>query len=107
MARTSDKPKTRWRVVAAKAVGTSHRRTGKGCEDHFGAVTLPNNIQVLAVADGAGSAARAADGARVAVAAAMEAATRALRDGQQLDTEHGWTDLLHSVIKNVRHTVET
>jgi hypothetical protein len=92
--------------MGAKAVGTSHLRAGKGCEDHFDSVTLPNSIQVLAVADGAGSATRAADGARAVVAAALDVAQRELIDGGIPDSENGWTDLLYAVLDGVRHTVE-
>src|SRR5258708_21331138 len=106
MARIPDTQQTRWRVVAAKAVGTSYRRVGQRCDDHFGRMLLSNAVQVLAVADGAGSAARGAEGARVAVAAALNAAQQALLDGRLPESEQGWADLLHHVVAAARHAVE-
>jgi Protein phosphatase 2C len=96
-----------WRVVAATAVGTSHRRLGKGCEDHYDSMTLSNDLHVLAVADGAGSAARAADGAHVVVAASLDAARRVLEGNPQPDSENGWKSLLNSILSQVRRALET
>jgi Protein phosphatase 2C len=95
-----------WRVVAAKTEGTSHRRVGKGCEDHFDSLLLSDYIHVLAVADGAGSATRAAAGARVVVAASLEAARQTLAGGSQPDSEDGWNSLLHSILRAVRVALE-
>jgi hypothetical protein len=73
-----------WRVVAAAAAGTSHIRGGKPCEDRCWAHVLPEldgalegdsdgtrPLLSLFVADGAGSASHAAEGAEAAIQAAI------------------------------------
>ena len=102
MARTTAHSATQWRVVAAKAVGTSHQRTGTECEDHFGILSLPTNVEVLAVADGAGSASQAARGAHVVVEAAVESVRQAIADKQQPASDSDWTDILCSALECAR-----
>jgi hypothetical protein len=62
-----------WRVLAASVTGRSHAAIGKGNEDAVQAVRLAGGTLMLAVADGAGSAGRAGEGAQLAVATAVEA----------------------------------
>ena len=107
MARIPVTQQTQWRVVAAKAVGTNHRRVGQRCDDHFGCLTLSNAVQILAVADGAGSATRGSEGARIAVTAVLDAAQQTFLDGQQPESEQAWTDLVHRVVVAARLAVET
>lgn len=61
-----------WRYAAASALGTSHEKLGSPCQDaHFCDVlhsTTGEPILVAVVADGAGSASRSQDGARLACA---------------------------------------
>ncbi len=71
----------RWRVRGASVQGYSHVREGRWCEDSFAHLALYSreplpDVHVLAVADGAGSAPRSAEGSRLAVAIA----TRLVRD---------------------------
>jgi hypothetical protein len=106
MESTQDNPGSLWRVVPAKVVGTSHRRAGKGCEDDFKTATISNDIHVLAVSDGAGSASRAAEGAHIAVEAALGAVQRAYENGQLVDSQHGWHDMLESLLGDVRRAIE-
>jgi hypothetical protein len=56
-----------WSVVAASVAGTSHLAQGLPCQDAHGHMTVVGGTLVLAVADGAGSADRADEGARLAV----------------------------------------
>lgn len=63
---SADRP---WRVAAASAVGTSHLATGAPCQDAHAwrLVTGPAGpVAAAVVSDGAGTAARSADGARLA-----------------------------------------
>jgi hypothetical protein len=99
-------PGSCWRVVAASSVGTSHRRAGKGCEDYFKTAIMSNGIHVLAVGDGAGSASRAAEGAQIAVEAALGAIDRVCTDGQLVDSQHGWHDIVHTLLDDVRRALE-
>lgn len=61
-----------WRVTAASVTGARHVATGDGCDDaHVFAVV--GDALVVAVADGAGSARRAADGSALAATTAVTA----------------------------------
>lgn len=60
-----------WRVVAASVIGTNHWRVQMPCQDAFDYVTLPSGEMVVALADGAGSAAHAGKGALLAVQIAL------------------------------------
>lgn len=77
----------KWRYVAATATGTSHLKTGRGCDDRAAGSIVEHRTLIAAVADGAGSAQHAARGAELAVVAALESLTRdALH--QTADYEH-------------------
>ena len=52
-----------WRVGASSVVGSSHLRRTEACQDAFAVRQAPNGTLVAVVADGAGSAAHAAEGA--------------------------------------------
>jgi len=93
-------------VIGASAIGTSHRQSGGQCEDAHAYRQRADGTLVLAVADGAGSAAWAAAGAACAVAAAVAAADRAL-DAQPLPaTEAAWQDLLAAAPAAARAALE-
>ena len=62
-----------WRVVAASAAGSAHLARGLPCQDAWAWRCLPTGPLLAAVADGAGSAARAELGAALAVEAVMDA----------------------------------
>jgi hypothetical protein len=59
-----------WRTVAASVIGSGHRARDVECQDTC-AVDVVAGTLLLAVADGAGSAPRAAEGSAIAVDAAM------------------------------------
>lgn len=69
---TTAKQMLHWRVVAASVCGTSHVKNKQLCQDAHHWQTLPDNILVAAVADGAGSASLGKVGSMVAVEAAVE-----------------------------------
>jgi hypothetical protein len=60
-----------WRFAAARATGLSHLRADIPCQDYFACMALPGGAFVAAVADGAGSAAMAEQGAQIAVEAVI------------------------------------
>jgi len=64
---------TRWRTVAASVAGAGHVARGVGCEDASAVVVLDDGSVVVAVADGAGSACRAAEGSATAVSVVVDA----------------------------------
>ena len=96
-----------WITAGAAVVGPAHRHAGRGCEDAFLVSTFGGHCLLAAVADGAGSALRAADGAACVVNAAC-ATMRAWCSVQPT----GWTvaDITDAVaygwLQAVRATVE-
>ncbi|MGH8000821.1 MAG: PP2C family serine/threonine-protein phosphatase [Brasilonema sp.] len=68
----TSKQKPHWRVVAASICGTSHIKNKQLCQDAHHWHILPDNILVVAAADGAGSASMGKVGAMVAVETAIE-----------------------------------
>ncbi|MBD2774440.1 PP2C family serine/threonine-protein phosphatase [Iningainema tapete] len=68
----TSKPITHWRVVAASVSGTSHVKNNQLCQDAHHWQILPDNILVVAAADGAGSASLGKIGAMVATETAIE-----------------------------------
>jgi hypothetical protein len=60
-----------WRVLGGSATGTSHADLGKGCQDAH-AWYVDVSVCCFAVADGAGSRPRSAEGSTAAVAAATD-----------------------------------
>jgi hypothetical protein len=67
-----------WRTLGVSVCGTSHLARGTPCQDAHQIRTLVNRTVVIAVADGAGSAARSEEGSRLAVQASVEALTASL-----------------------------
>jgi hypothetical protein len=74
-----------WRVIGAAVPGTAHRARDLGCQDAFGYRVLPNGALVIAIADGAGSAERAAEGAHGAIDCALVFLESALREQSPAD----------------------
>lgn len=67
-----------WSVLGRSVRGTAHARLGLRCQDSWGVGHLPGGGLVVAVADGAGSAARSDEGSAVAVRAAVDHVLAAL-----------------------------
>ncbi|HEY3288953.1 MAG TPA: protein phosphatase 2C domain-containing protein, partial [Anaerolineae bacterium] len=61
------------KVIGASVQGTSHLSGNVPCQDAHGFRQLPGGEWLIAVADGAGSAARSAEGAAIAVEHALSA----------------------------------
>lgn len=93
-----------WSVVAACETGTSHLRTGTPCQDAC-AVARVGEALLLFAADGAGSAARADVGSRLAVEAALETARAGIDAGMPEDPE-GWRSLLERTVHAARARLE-
>jgi hypothetical protein len=74
-----------WRALYASVAGTSHERRGQPCQDAaFSGVE--GGVLVAACADGAGSAARAEAGAKLACQAVVVAALADIREGVPLSS---------------------
>jgi len=84
-----------WKVRGVSVTGYSHLRDGIECQDAHRHVYEPSTgAYVLAVADGAGSRPRSAEGATLAVGLAVEELGKGLaRDGLPDDPD-AWADFL-------------
>jgi len=92
-----------WRLVGASVRGTSHDESGAPCQDASDSrvVVTPTGEAVLtaAVSDGAGSATRAEEGARIACATILESLEGYLSSGGRLghlskDDAIDWIELI-------------
>src|SRR6516225_2127205 len=97
----------RWHVAGASVCGVSHLKTNQPCQDAHGYALLPGGSLVIAVADGAGSAAQAETGAAAAARAAIEAVRSAFEgESSKLCTnefdEDQWRALLRTALSQGR-----
>src|ERR1700720_2309724 len=69
-----------WRFAAARTIGTSHLRANVPCQDQLACVALPSDILAAAIADGAGSAAKAEQGANIAIDTVITHLKRSLEE---------------------------
>lgn len=92
-----------WKFLCQSVEGTSHKKTSIGCQDSSFAA-LHAGVLLLAVADGAGSAANAADGSKLAVSTAAALMTSFLDSGKResdinADVLRGWMSDIHAVLE--------
>lgn len=90
-----------WLVAAASVAGTSHLATGLPCQDAHAWRLRPDGTLLAACADGAGSAPRSGEGARLAVDAALAALDAGLTD-RMPDTPAAWEQVLAAVFAAAR-----
>ncbi len=76
-----------WKVLGASVAGVSHREAGATCQDAYHWKILPDGTLILAVSDGAGSAARSEIGAELAVTEAVEFIANSLNSGLPPDED--------------------
>ncbi|MEG4517572.1 MULTISPECIES: PP2C family serine/threonine-protein phosphatase [unclassified Microcoleus] len=93
-----------WQVVAASVIGTSHEKRSQPCQDAHCWRLLPNGVLAAAVADGAGSAALAEIGAKIAVEAVVETICQQQERLPQNDDE--WQVFLTASLQVARAQVE-
>ncbi|MHB8596829.1 MAG: PP2C family serine/threonine-protein phosphatase [Ktedonobacteraceae bacterium] len=94
-----------WRVMGASVPGTSHLRSGRGCDDAHDMRLHDGGLLLLAVADGAGSAAYSAAGAATAVRIALDTAELLLKGQMQPGQEDQWLSVLRMVLQSAREAV--
>ncbi len=95
-----------WRVAAASVRGVSHARSEQPCQDAHAVAVLSNGALVVAVADGAGSAAMS----EVGSALAAETAVAAIATAQELPAATdatGWQNLLTEALRLAQLRLET
>jgi serine/threonine protein phosphatase PrpC len=101
------KQTSQWRIVAASVCGTSHIKNKQLCQDAHHWQILPNNVLVIAAADGAGSASLGKIGAMIAVETAIEhiSSYREIA-GETLADDHLLHNLLTETILASRKAIE-
>ncbi len=105
--------KQQWHVAAASVRGASHERSGLPCQDaHVWAVSA-QGLLVAAVADGAGSAPLASEGAELAATRAVERlvqrvdARKITEERESSPANDGWNELLFGALGAAREALET
>ncbi|MCC7107597.1 MAG: protein phosphatase 2C domain-containing protein [Chloroflexi bacterium] len=93
-----------WRVVGASVQGTSHFERDTPCQDAHQYMVLPAGMLVVAVADGAGTAARSDEGAAVAVRQAMSSLQTALAERAPSD-EIEWCTVMSQAFEDARAAI--
>jgi serine/threonine protein phosphatase PrpC len=96
-----DEPPSIWQVAAASVAGTSHLATGLPCQDAHAWQLCADGTLLAACADGAGSAARSGEGARLVVDAALAALVESLAELSP-DSAEAWAELLRAVFEAAR-----
>ncbi len=94
-----------WRVIGASVPGTSHLRSGRGCDDAHDMRLLDGGLLLLAAADGAGSAAYSAAGAATAVRTALDTAELLLKGQMQPGQEDQWLSVLRMLLQSAHEAV--
>jgi serine/threonine protein phosphatase PrpC len=95
-----------WRVAGASVAGTAHERAGIACQDAHRWAILSNGCLIIAVADGAGSAARSGEGAQCAVEAAETTLSHLLEDGPPID-DQAWREAIAATLEAALAAVDT
>lgn len=95
-----------WKIAAASVLGTSHAKLGTPCQDAHMVKTLDKDgeeVLVIVVSDGAGSAVKAEVGSLLACSTVAEAAEAYLIDGGKVsdicpDTARSWIRLVQQAV---------
>jgi hypothetical protein len=95
-----------WRLAAAQKRGTSHEATGEVCQDAYSLAMLSPETLVIAIADGAGSARYAEDGAGLVVSHGIGALCARLDGAGTALDETILKDILHEGMVAARNAVE-
>jgi hypothetical protein len=72
-----------WKCVSGSARGTSHAQQGDPCQDYAHALVV-KSVFLAACADGAGTASRSAEGARISCHSVIHQAAEFVRSGGQI-----------------------
>lgn len=95
-----------WRIVAASVCGTSHIKNQQLCQDAHHWQILPNNLLLVAAADGAGSASLGKVGAMIAVETAIEYISKSEVSPSNLADDRLLEDTLKDAMLAARKAVE-
>jgi hypothetical protein len=102
---TEQSPSAAWRIIGAAVQGSAHERLDLPCQDALGYWITPSGAALITVADGAGSAEKAEQGAQTAVRVALGALEAGLTPGSP-DDEAGWRNLIEESFFQARQALE-
>jgi hypothetical protein len=94
-----------WRTAGAAVQGAAHQKQDIPCQDALGYQVTPAGAVLAVLADGAGTAAQAAEGAQAAVRRALAALGDGLAQGNPQD-EAGWQRLVLDSFSQARQALE-
>jgi hypothetical protein len=91
-------------TFSASVIGTSHIRAGLPCQDANALAALPNGVRLFALADGAGSAPRSDEGAKLIAGAAIAAlnAVLAWQDAARTDWATTFPTIFEAALGGLR-----
>jgi serine/threonine protein phosphatase PrpC len=97
----------RWRVAAASVRGTSHEKTGTACQDSHSLLTVPENVLLAAISDGAGSASRSEIGSELAARTAIQELQRwCALSAPWPEADEEWSSIMRVAMAAARDAVE-
>jgi serine/threonine protein phosphatase PrpC len=94
-----------WLVVGCSVRGAGHELTGSVCQDANDWSEPSEELLVLAVADGAGSAKQSEQGAQVAVQTAVQTLKGSIDPKRLPDSNTDWLQLLRAAALSARDAV--
>ncbi len=98
-------PAGSWRVTGASVTGVSHRRLDLPCQDVQGYRVLAGEVLLVALADGAGSAEHALQGAGSAVEETLRALEARLAGSDLPDAPEEWRNVMRDAFAAARARV--
>ncbi|GAC1393161.1 MAG: PP2C family serine/threonine-protein phosphatase [Ktedonobacteraceae bacterium] len=101
METTNIPQKTLWHILDASAIGTSHQKANRGCEDKYCFDQYEDGTLLIAVADGAGSASCAAEGAQYVVNKALEVIKGSFAQDGEPNNLDEWSNRLRWVLETL------
>ena len=102
----SSKQVAQWRVAAASVCGTNHIKSHQVCQDAHYWHILPNNVLLIAVADGAGCANLGKVGAVIATQTAIEYISQRKDIATIITDDNLLRELLHKAMINAKTALE-
>lgn len=103
---TNTSQKSSWHVLNASVTGTSHQKVSRDCEDRNCHYKCENGTLLIAVADGAGSASHASDGAQHAVNKALEIIKDSFEQKGEPSSQDEWSNRLQWVLDMVHISLQ-
>ncbi len=106
--RSSHTISANWRVTAESVRGTSHLKSGAGCQDSHFMATAERGILIGALADGAGSAPQSEVGAALAARVAVQELERWCQLAEPWpESDQQWSPIMVQALDRARLAVES